>query len=425
VKEQHSGGARRPDHEYIFDWNRLKKRAPLAPGGFTLVDETLRDGIQSPSVTDPSIEEKIELVHLMESLGIAMADIGLPGAGRRAVEDVRALAVAIRDAKLALRPMCAARTTVKDIRPIAEVVQQTGLPIEVYAFIGSSPIRLFTEGWSVHTLLDHVEQSINFAHQEGLELCLVTEDTTRARPEVLDPLFRRAIDMGVRRLCLCDTVGHATPDGIRNLFDWTHALIRGLGADVHLDWHGHNDRGLGVTNAIVALECGADRVHGTGLGIGERVGNASMDQILINLKLLDEWPHDLSSLLLYVQAVSRACRVPIPYNYPMAGKDAFRTGTGVHAAAIVKARTKGDDYLADRVYSGVPAGMFGRQQEIEVGPMSGLSNVVSWLESHRVPFDDGLVHAIFERAKGTNRLLSEEEIMAAVQKHEAGHPTSR
>lgn len=403
------------DHAYIYDWNRLNKRAPLAPRRFALLDETLRDGIQSPSVTDPTVEEKIELIHLMESLGITIADIGLPGAGKRATSDVLALATEIRDSKMQLRPMCAARTTVKDIEPIADIVQKTGVPIEVYAFIGSSPIRLFTEGWGVDTLLGHIEESVRFAFASNLELCLVTEDTTRARPDVLDPLFRRAIGMGVKRLCLCDTVGHATPDGIRNLFDWTHSLLRGLGEEVKLDWHGHNDRGLGVTNALIALECGADRAHGTGLGIGERVGNASMDQILINLKLLDEWPHDLSNLLLYVQAVSRACRVPIPYNYPMAGRDAFRTGTGVHAAAIIKAHKKADHYLADRVYSGVPAGMFGRHQEIEIGHMSGVSNVVYWLESRRIPYDDALVQAIFRKAKSANRILSEDEIMTLVR----------
>ena len=191
-----------------------------------------------------------------------------------------------------------------------------------------------------------------------------------------------------------------------------------MGAEhVKLDWHGHNDRGLGVTNAIIAIEAGADRVHGTGLGVGERVGNASIDQILLNLKLLGEWEPDLSDLLLYCQAVSRACQIEIPYNYPMAGRDAFRTGTGVHAAAIVKAHKKGDHCLADRVYSGVPAGMFGRHQEIEIGHMSGLSNVEFWLQQRRLPTDESLVKAIFDRAKAANRVLSEDEIMNIVSQH--------
>ncbi len=408
------------EHEWIYNWNRLKKVSPLSAQPFTLLDETLRDGIQSPSVVDPSIEEKIELIHLMEDLGIMAIDIGLPGAGRRAQDDVLALAKEMRDSKMQAVATCAARTVVADIQPVADIAQKTGLPIEVYAFIGSSPIRLFAEDWDTNMLMQHMEKAVKFAIKEGLEVCLVTEDTTRSRPDILDPLFRRAVDLGVRRLCLCDTVGHATPDGIANLFDWTKGLIRGLGVEVKLDWHGHNDRGLGVTNSLRAIEHGADRVHGTGLGVGERVGNAALDQILLNLKLLGEWDADLSKLLLYCQAVSRACRVDIPYNYPMAGLDAFRTGTGVHAAAIIKAHRKGDDYLADRVYSGVPAGMFGRHQEIEVSHMSGVSNVVFWLESRRLPTDKVLVDAIFAQAKSGNRVLSEHELMALVREH-TGH----
>jgi 2-isopropylmalate synthase len=404
------------EHDYIFNWNRLKKVSKLSQKPFDLFDETLRDGIQSPSVTDPSIDQKFEILHLMESLGVAEADLGLPGAGKRAYDDVTALVQEISRSKLKIKAAAAGRTMVRDIQPISEIVQKTGVPIEVYAFIGSSPIRLFAEDWDVGTLMGHIEESIKFSVKEGLEFCLVTEDTIRSRPEVLDPLFRRAIDLGVTRLCLCDTVGHATPDGIRNLFDWTHSLLRGVGAEhVKLDWHGHNDRGLGVTNAIIAIEAGADRVHGTGLGVGERVGNASLDQILLNLKLLGEWDNDLSDMLTYCNAVSRACHVDIPYNYPVAGRDAFRTGTGVHAAAIIKAHKKGDQYLADRVYSGVPAGMFGRHQEIEIGHMSGLSNVEFWLEQRRLPTDEVLVKAIFDKAKSINRVLSEDEIMSVVR----------
>ncbi|MDP7038455.1 MAG: 2-isopropylmalate synthase, partial [Myxococcota bacterium] len=273
-----------PEHEYIYDWNELRKVAPLSRKKFELFDETLRDGLQSPSVTDPSIEKKIELLELMESLGISSADIGLPGAGPRAKADVLAMTKAIAQKKLNLKPAAAARTKVQDIAPIADIVQESGVPLEVYAFIGSSPIRLFSEDWDVGTLRHHIQEAVTFGVKEGLDVCLVTEDTTRSRPDVLDPLFRFAIDLGVKRLCLCDTVGHATPEGIRNLFNWSHDLLRSLNVDVKLDWHGHNDRGLGVSNALHAIEAGADRVHGTAMGVGERVGNAALDQVLINLK---------------------------------------------------------------------------------------------------------------------------------------------
>ena len=408
-------------HDHIYDWNLLKRISTLSQKTFDLFDETLRDGLQSPSVTDPSIEKKIEILHLMESLGIAAADLGLPGAGERATTDVTKLGQEISRSKMNIQAAAAGRTMVRDIEPIADIMQKTGVPIEVYAFIGSSPIRFYSEGWDVSTLMHHVEESLTFAVKEGLEYCLVTEDTTRSRPDVLDALFRQAVNLGATRLCLCDTVGHATPDGIMNLFDWTHSLLRGMDAEnVKLDWHGHNDRGLGVTNAIVAIEAGASRIHGTGLGVGERVGNASMDQILLNLKLLGEWEPDLSNLLKYCEVVSEACEVEIPYNYPMAGRDAFRTGTGVHAAAIIKAQKIGDQYLADRVYSGVPAGTFGRHQEIEVGHMSGLSNVVFWLESRNLPSDEELALAIIAEAKKGDHILSEDEIMNVVQKYQAG-----
>jgi len=233
---------------------------------------------------------------------------------------------------------------------------------------------------------------------------------------VLEALFDNAIEHGATRLCLCDTVGHATPDGIRNLIGWTRRFLAKRGStEVAIDWHGHNDRGLGVTNAIYALEYGADRVHGTMLGVGERVGNAALDQILLNLKLLGELgDRDLTHLIELCAKVSSACGVPIPYNYPLVGSDAFRTATGVHAAAIIKAEKKGHAFLADRIYSGVPAGLFGREQEIEIGHMSGESNVVYWLQKRSITPEPGLVQAIFAAAKATDHILSEAEIRQIV-----------
>src|SRR5262249_18703906 len=319
--------------DIIYDWNALEKRAPLAKGKISFFDETLRDGIQSPSVVDPRIQDKLKLVHLMNDIGIDVVDIGLPGAGRRAMEDVLELGREIRDSKLRIRAACAARTHLNDIRPIVEVSQKLGMPIEVMAFIGSSPIRLYAEGWNLEQMLARSAEAIDFAVQNNLSCTYVTEATPRSRPEVVAALFRNAIEHGAHRLCLCDTVGHATPDGIKNLIGFTRNFINGLGVQVGIDWHGHNDRGLGVTNTLHALEFGADRAHGTILGVGERVGNASLDLVLMNLKLLGEIPdRDLSKLLLLCKLTAQACRVQIPYNYPLAGSDAFRTATGVHAA---------------------------------------------------------------------------------------------
>jgi 2-isopropylmalate synthase len=401
-------------NELIYDWNEVKKRGPISTKKIEFDDETLRDGIQSPSVADPSIDDKIEILHLQNALGITTSDIGLPGAGPRAREDVMRLAKEIVDAKLDIQANCACRTMIQDIRPIIEVSQAVGLPIEVYTFIGSSPIRQYVERWDVDHILKTSEEAISFAVQEGCDVAYVTEDTTRSRPDHLDRLFRHAIDLGVKRLVLCDTVGHSTPDGIANIIDWTRSLIDGTGADVKIDWHGHNDRGLGVTNVLHAIEAGADRVHGTCLGIGERVGNAAIDQVLMNLKLLGAIDNDLTDLVQYCRTVSRACHWPISKNYPLAGQDAFRTATGVHASAIIKAIDMNDTWLADRVYSGVPAGLFGKSQEIEIGPMSGKSNVKYWLANHRFEYDDAIAKSILDKAKASARTLEDEEIMTLV-----------
>jgi len=403
------------ESDIIYDWNEVDRKGPLLGRRFEFFDETLRDGIQSPSVHDPSIDDKLAIVRLLESIGIDSLDVALPGAGKRAFDDCVRIIRTILDEKLKIRPAAAGRTHVNDISAIVDVSQKVGVPIEIMAFIGSSPVRQYAESWDLPRMLKLSGEAIALGVKSGCPVTFVTEDTIRSRPDVLEALFDTAIENGASRLCLCDTVGHATPDGIRNLIRWTRAFIDKRGAAVKIDWHGHNDRGLGVTNAIYALEYGADRVHGTMLGVGERVGNAALDQILVNLKLLGELgDRDLTHLIELCNKVSHACQVPIPYNYPLVGSDAFRTATGVHAAAIIKAEKKGHAFLADRIYSGVPAGLFGREQEIEIGHMSGESNVVYWLKKRQIDPQPELVKAIFAAAKATDHILSEQEIRTIV-----------
>ena len=381
-----------------------------------LNDETLRDGLQSPSVKSPSVEQKIEILHLMESLGINSADIGLPGAGPHVVATVTRLAEEIVRSKMKIRPNCAARTVAADIVPIIEISQKVGIPIEVSCFIGSSPIRQYAEDWDFERMLRLSEDAVSLAVREGLPVMYVTEDTTRAHPDHIRAMYSTAIRAGAKRVCVCDTVGHATPNGVRNLVTFVSGVVDEIDPEVLVDWHGHQDRGLGVTNALWALEAGAHRVHACALGIGERVGNTPMDQLLVNLQLLGWIERDLTSLHDYCESVSRATGVRIPDNYPIVGRDAFRTGTGVHAAAIIKARRKGDEWLSDRVYSGVPASMVGRHQVIEVGPMSGLSNVQCWLESHGIEARPDLVDAVFRRAKESDCVLEDDEILEIVHR---------
>ena len=404
------------EQDLIHDWNVLGDDFDWSGCTVELNDETLRDGLQCPSVTDPPLEAKLRLVHLMVDLGIASADIGLPGAGPRARADTLALAQEIARHGLPLAANCAARTVIADVRPVAEIAQEAGIAIEAATFIGSSPIRQYAEDWTLDRMLEVSEQAVTFAVREGLPVMFVTEDTTRAAPETLKALYGNAIRWGARRLCLADTVGHATPAGVRALVRFVRdEIIAPSGEDVKLDWHGHRDRGLGLANALVAIIEGADRVHGTALGIGERVGNTEMDLLLINLKLLGAHRADLSRLAEYTRVASEGCRVPIPASYPVLGADAFRTGTGVHAAAIIKARKKGHDWLADRIYSGVPAGDFGLSQRIEVSHVSGLSNVKCWLAEHGYdPNDEAACQRIFDAAKRTSRVLRDDEIVALI-----------
>jgi isopropylmalate/homocitrate/citramalate synthase len=400
--------------ELIFDWNTAHPRS-LKPAGHVLLnDETLRDGLQSPSVKDPSIEEKIEILHLMEALGINSANLGLPGAGPRAVEHVTALAREIVSHKMKIRANCAARTHENDIRPIAEIVEKTGLRIEAATFIGSSPIRRFTEGWNEEFLLEHTEKAVKYVVSHGLDSMYVTEDTTRCDPATVKKLYSTAIACGAKAIVICDTAGHATPMGAYTLIKFVlEEVVKPSGEAIRVDWHGHCDRGFGMANSIAALVAGADCVHASALGVGERVGNTQMDQMLVNLKLMGVAPwsdQDLRKLKDYCAAVSRATGIPIPANYPVVGEDAFRTTTGVHAAAVIKAFKKNDVELANAVYSGVPAQVFGLEQIIDIGPMSGKSNVHFWLERRGIAATDELVDRIFARAKRSDHTLTDAEI---------------
>ncbi len=399
----------------IYDWNNVPGAAFKPSGRVLLNDESLRDGLQSPSVKDPSIEEKIEILHLMEALGINSLNLGLPGAGPRAVADVERLAREIVHSKLKITANCAARTHENDIRPVAEIQQRTGFRIECATFIGSSPIRRYTENWTDDFLLSTTEKAVKFARSLDLDVMFVTEDTSRCDPETIKRLYTTAINCGARSIVICDTCGHVTPSGVTALIRFImDEVVKPSGEKIRVDWHGHCDRGLAVPNSLAALAAGADCVHAAAIGIGERVGNTQMDQMLVNLKLMGVEPwvnQDLTKLKDYCLAVSKATGVPIPANYPVFGEDAFRTATGVHAAAVIKAFRKNDVELANTVYSGVPAHYFGLEQIIDIGPMSGKSNVIFWLERKGISPTDELVERIFQKAKSSSATLTEAEIM--------------
>jgi 2-isopropylmalate synthase len=398
-------------HPLIHDWNRTSEQTPRR---VMLNDETLRDGLQSPSVRCPSIEQKLRILHLIDRLGIDTANIGLPGAGAHVAADVERLAREIASQRLRVTANCAARTVVADIVPIARISQRAGIAIECCTFVGSSPLRQFAEGWTIDHLLHLTEEAVGFAVGEGLSVMYVTEDSTRADPETLRRLYTAAIRAGASRVCVADTVGHATPAGAGAVVRFVGEVIAACGGEAGIDWHGHRDRDFAVINTLAALEAGATRLHGAAIGIGERVGNTPMDTLLVNLVLMGYLERDLSALVEYCETVSEATGVPIPPNYPVVGRDAFRTATGVHAAAVIKAYHKNDRVLVDAVYSGVPAAMVGREQTIEIGPMSGRSNVLFWIERRGISATDAQVDRVFARAKASSSVLSEADILAAL-----------
>ena len=401
------------ENQWIYDWN-LAGHVPIRPGTEVLVnDETLRDGLQNPSIHDPAIQDKIEILHLMEVLGIDSVNLGLPGAGSRPAKDVEALAREIAERHMRIKPNCAARTVEADIRPIVEISQRVGIPIEAATFIGSSPIRRLVEDWTVDHLERTTEKAVSFAVSHGLPSMYVTEDTVRTDPETVKRLYTAAIRSGARAIVLCDTVGHATPEGVYNLVKFViENVVKPSGNEIRVDWHGHRDRGLSIANSLAAIAAGARQVHGVALSLGERVGNTPMELLLVNLRLMGLRNNDLTYLRSYCEKIAKATHTTIPPNYPVFGRDAFRTATGVHAAAIIKALRNHDRKLADAVYSGVPAHLVGLEQIVEIGPMSGKSNVVYWLARHGIAETDELVSRIFEAAKQSPRVLTEDEVRA-------------
>ena len=407
----------------IRDWNvidyEISRNPDNHPHGVWFDDETLRDGLQSPSARNPSIEQKIELLTYMERLGIQKVDLGLPGAGPFHLNHIDAMLSHINENGYQIRPGCAVRTVVSDIEPLIDLQAKHEMQIQASAFLGTSPIRQYAEGWTLERLLSTLEEAVGFAVDNDIPVMFVTEDTTRSKPEDIKAIYTRAIELGADRICVCDTCGHVTPNGVRKLLSFIQdEVIPDAGvqrSQIEINWHGHQDRGLGVANNLAAVEAGADVIHGTALGVGERAGNAPLDQTLVNLKLMGVIENDLTLLDEYVRKAHDYVEVALPRNYPVFGEDAFETGTGVHASAVIKAMKKGDHWLADRVYSGVPAQDFGLQQKIRIGHMSGRSNIVWWLEQRGYEVSDELVAHMFEIAKNQQRLMADDEVTAVVE----------
>lgn len=393
----------------VYDWGAAERESGRRTVSFC--DETLREGLQSPSSRLPTVEERLEFLHLLGGLGVDAANVGFPGAGSKARSEVASICRGIAAARLLLQAQCAARTRIEDLEVVHAVAESAGLTIEVGLFIGSSPLRRAAEGWRLDDQLRVVARSVAWAVAHGLRVLFVTEDTTRSRPDDVRRLYLEAVRAGATRVCIADTVGFATPLGAQRLTAFLLGALSDTGArDVGIDWHGHNDRGLAVACALAAASAGAGRLHGTALGIGERVGNAPMEQLLVNARMFEWSKANLGRLMDYATLASCMLGVEIPAGQPFVGRDAFSTATGVHAAAMLKALERNDGELLDSVYSAVPAAWLARRQQVEVGPLSGVSNIRFWLRLHGYPASDEAIARILRFAKGADHVLSDEEL---------------
>ncbi len=399
--------------DLLYSWDPTPRGETSTPHRrIQIDDETLRDGLQAAYVQRaPTVEERLQLVRHMTSLGVDTFNVGLPVTGPN-VAMITALLKEVDVEGLQIEANVACRTVVSDIEPVAGIVQATGRPVEVCAFIGSSTIRHYAEGWDWQRILTSIRDAVSFGVGEKLNVSFVTEDTARAHPDRLYEMFDVAVEAGATRLILCDTVGSANPATVTKLVESILSLIAWKGwHHIEIDWHGHNDRGLGLINALTAVAAGVNRIHTTALGVGERAGNVPTELFLVNMLLEKMDGRDLKDLPNYVRYASEILGLPIPVNYPGFGSGVFTTQTGVHAAAVEKARKTGDTWLTDSVYSGVPAGVIGRRQDVVVGPMSGKSNVTGFCEANGliIPSTEQ-ISEILARARSTGRILSMDEV---------------
>ena len=402
----------------IYDWN-MQDLSVKKPKNLQFLDETLRDGLQSVSVSHPSVNEKMQIIRLMEKLGINSVNLGMAFSSPRFREDVEGLARAIREEELSIEANSPSRMITEDIDLLVDIISRTETPIEICTFIASSPIRVLVEGWKLEKIVKDVEKTITRAVNQSVEdILFVTEDTTRSSPDVLKKLITVAVESGAKRIAICDTTGHATPHGTKKIVEFTKEVINDLEkGKIGIDWHGHRDRGLALANTLSAIKAGATRIHATALGLGERSGNLSMELLLVNCKMLGWIDNTLYSLMEYSQKVSDVTKVSIPPSVSVIGDDAFKTQTGIHASALVKAKKLGDTWLEDRVYSSVPAEWIDREQRIEIGPQSGRSNVIWWLVHHQFSFNFDLVMKILKHAKKQERILTDTEILKIIREH--------
>ncbi len=222
-------------------------------------------------------------------------------------------------------------------------------------------------------MLHCVRTSGKYLFDNNTKFGISLEDASRTPPRDIELAIGTAIDAGAASISICDTVGECTPDGAAKLTEFCMKQIEKAGIHIDMVWHGHNDKGLSLANAMAAAMAGAQTISGTFSGLGERAGNTPLEQIIMLLFQAGNTQFDLTSLSPYCRKLAEYTHTPIPANTPLTGSQAFATSAGTHAAAILKARQLGQNF-EDYVFSGVPASVLGRIQDVIIGPASGRAN---------------------------------------------------
>jgi len=379
-----------------------------------LLDQTLRDGLQSPSVRQPSLEVKCELLRLMVEVGVTRVDVGMPSSSPRAWEDAAWLVRRADEERLRLTPIVSGRMSEVDLQAIVSLCERVGHPVTSYLFFPTSAIRARAEGWSEREVESRLAPVLGRGNALQLPMCFVAEDASRTEPGRLLEILSVALDCGASRICLCDTAGALMPAGAVRLVELVREhLARRSSSSVELDWHGHDDRGLGLATALAACEAGVGVVHATALGEGERAGNTALELVIANWVLSGLWPHEcLAAVGRYTTAMASALGISVSPKHPVVGRDAFRTATGVHARAIQKASLRGESEVADLVYSSIPAALLGRSQEICMGACSGHANARHWLYQHGIELSTEETERLLAFAKSSDHVLSDQELFA-------------
>lgn len=388
----------------------IHRWGPEIPEGkqFCLVDTTLRDGIQAPGIEQPSLEQKLAIIDFDARIGIEVVDVCLPGIGGSCYKEGVECARYIAKNHPHMEIVVLARTTQSDVDATLRFSEEAGVPLSVVLFRGSSDLRLLAEGWDEQQIIDDMYDYTRLLVSGGQKVVCSTEDTTRTRPDFLEKIFLAGKDGGAKEFCIADTVGYTDPFSVENQSRWVREKLGSACLGLH--FHGHNDIGMAVANSLAALKGGADKIHVTWRGVGERAGNTPLEAFLGVLYTFGIEKYDLSMLVGGSQMVSEIFNRPIPVDSPLIGDAVYTTSTGIHAAGIHKAEQRGQKYLADIVYSAVPPSILGRKHTINIGPLSGRHNVERVLEKLEIPVTEKLVKALLKAAKLLNRDLSSKEI---------------